>query len=72
MGLIKIFSGEEMLTVGLKDQLEQANISVVIRNNNQANVLPSVKNNKAVELFIQEVDYGKANPVIDAFRLLMQ
>jgi maltose-binding protein MalE len=61
-----------MLAVGLKDQLEQANISVVIRNNNQANVLPSVKNNKAVELFIQEVDYGKANPVIDAFRLLMQ
>ena len=72
MGLIKIFSGEEMLAVGLKDKLEQSNISVVIRNNNQANVLPSVKNNKAVELFIQEIDYGKANPVIDEFRLLMQ
>ncbi|MBP6100592.1 MAG: DUF2007 domain-containing protein [Bacteroidia bacterium] len=72
MGLIKIFSGEETLAVGLKDQLEQANISVVIRNNNQANVLPSVKSNKAVELFIQEVDYGKAHPVIDAYRLLMQ
>lgn len=72
MGLIKIFSGEEMLAVGLKDKLEQSNISVVIRNNNQANVLPSVKNNKAVELFIQEIDYGKANPIIDEFRLLMQ
>jgi maltose-binding protein MalE len=72
MGLIKIFSGEEMLAVGLKDKLEQSNITVVIRNNNQANVLPSVKNNKAVELFIQEIDYGKANPVIDEFRLLMQ
>lgn len=72
MGLIKIFSGEETLAVGLKDQLEHANISVVIRNNNQANVLPSVKSNKAVELFIQEVDYGKAHPVIDAYRLLMQ
>lgn len=72
MGLIKIFSGEETLAVGLKDQLEQANISVVIRNNNQANVLPSVKSNKAVELFIQEVDYGKAHPVIDTYRLLMQ
>lgn len=72
MGLIKIFSGEETLAVGLKDQLEQSNISVVIRNNNQANVLPSVKSNKAVELFIQEVDYGKAHPVIDAYRLLMQ
>lgn len=72
MGLIKIFSGEEMLAVSLKDKLEQANISVVIRNNNQANVLPSIKNNKAVELFIQEVDYAKANPLIDEFRLLMQ
>ena len=72
MGLIKIFSGEEMLAVGLKDKLEQSNITVVIRNNNQANVLPSVKNNKAVELFIQEIDYGKANPIIDEFRLLMQ
>ena len=72
MGLIKIFSGEEMLAVSLKDKLEQANISVVIRNNNQANVLPSIKNNKAVELFIQEVDYAKANPLIDGFRLLMQ
>lgn len=72
MGLIKIFSGEQMLAVSLKDKLEQANISVVIRNNNQANVLPSIKNNKAVELFIQEVDYAKANPLIDEFRLLMQ
>jgi hypothetical protein len=72
MGLIKIFSGEEVLAISLKDKLEQADINVVIRNNNQANVLPSVKNNKAVELFIQEIDFGKANPVVDEFRLMMQ
>jgi hypothetical protein len=71
MGLIKIFSGEELLATSLKDKLEQANINVVIRNNNQANVLPSVKNNKAIELFIQETDFGKANPVIEEFRLLI-
>jgi hypothetical protein len=71
MGLIKIFSGEELLATSLKDKLEQANINVVIRNNNQANVLPSVKTTKAVELFIQETDYGKANPVIEEFRLLI-
>jgi len=69
MGLIKIFSGEEMLAVGLKEKLEEANINVVIRNNNQANVLPSIQSAKAVELFIQEVDFGKANPVIEEFRL---
>ncbi len=69
MGLIKIFSGEEILAVGLKEKLEESNINVVIRNNNQANVLPSIQTVKAVELFIQEVDYGKANPIIEEFRL---
>lgn len=71
MGLIKIFSGEELLATTLKNKLEQADINVVVRNNNQANVLPSVKNNKAIELFIQETDFGKANPVIEEFRLLI-
>lgn len=69
MGLIKIFSGEEILAVTLKGKLEEANINVVIRDNNQANVLPSIQTNKPVELFIQEVDFGKANPVIEEFRL---
>ena len=69
MGLIKIFSGEEILAVGLKERLEEANINVIIRDNNQANVLPSIQSAKAVELFIQEVDFGKANPVIEDFRL---
>lgn len=69
MGLIKIFSGEEILAVGLKEKLEEADINVVIRDNNQANVIPSIQTVKAVELFIQEVDFGKANPVIEEFRL---
>ncbi len=69
MGLIKIFSGEEILAVTLKVRLEEANINVVLRANNQANVLPSVQTNKPVELFIMEVDYGKASPVIEDFRL---
>jgi len=69
MGLIKIFSGEEILAVTLKERLEETNINVVIRANNQANVLPSIQTAKAVELFIQEVDFGKANPVIEEFRL---
>ncbi|MEO0037436.1 MAG: hypothetical protein RIQ59_647 [Bacteroidota bacterium] len=69
MGLIKIFSGEEILAVSLKERLEEAAIEVVIRNNNQANVLPSISTPKAVELFIQEVNFGKANPIIEEFRL---
>ena len=69
MGLIKIFSGEEILAVGLKEKLEEAAINVVIRDNNQANVLPSIQTVKAVELFIQEVDFGKASQIIEEFRL---
>ena len=69
MGLIKIFSGEEILALGLKEQLEQQNINVVLRENNQANVIPSITSKKAAELFIQETDFGKANPIIDDFKM---
>ena len=69
MGLIKIFSGNEILAVTLKDKLEAVEINVVIRNNNQSNVLPSVSADKPVELFIQETDFHRANPVIEAFRM---
>lgn len=69
MGLIKIFSGEEILATSLKEKLEASLIDVVIRYNNQANVLPSIQTAKAAELFIQETDFNKANPVIEEFRL---
>ncbi|WP_396191523.1 DUF2007 domain-containing protein [Flavobacterium sp.] len=69
MGLIKIFSGEEILAISLQEKIEAIGIDTVIRNNNQANVLPSIQLAKAAELFIQETDFGKANPVIEEFRL---
>jgi hypothetical protein len=69
MGLMKIFSGSEILALSLQEKIEALDITTVIRNNNQANVLPSIQNEKALELFIQEVDFGKANPVIEEFRM---
>lgn len=69
MGLIKIFSGEEILALGLKEKLEKENINVVLRENNQANVIPSITSSKAAELFIQETDFGKASPFIDDFKM---
>jgi hypothetical protein len=69
MGLMKIFSGNEIFALALQSKIEAIGISTVIKNNNQSNVLPSLSNTKAVELFIQEVDFGKANPVIEEFRL---
>lgn len=69
MGLIKIFSGNEILALSLQQKIEAIGVNTVIRNNNQANVMPSLQSTKAVELFIQEIDFGKANPVIEEFRL---
>ena len=69
MGLIKIFSGKEILALSLQQKIEEIGVNTVIRSNNQANVLPSFQPEKAVELFIQEIDFGKANPVIEEFRL---
>lgn len=69
MGLVKIFSGERILAEALLEKLQQADINVVARDNNQANVLPSLQTEKAVELFIQEFDFGKAHPVIEDFRM---
>jgi len=69
MGLIKIFSGSEILALSLQQKIEAIGVTTVLRSNNQANVIPSIQTDKAVELFIQEVDFGKANPVIEEFRL---
>ena len=69
MGLMKVFSGSEILAVALKSKIEAIGVTTVIRDNNQSNVLPSIENAKAVELFIQETDFSKANPVIEEFRL---
>ncbi len=69
MGLMKVFSGSEILALALQERIEEIGITTVIRNNNQSNVLPSINNTKPVELFIQETDFSKANPVIEEFRL---
>jgi hypothetical protein len=71
MGLMKIFSGSEILALSLQEKIEAIGVNTVIRNNNQSNVLPTSTNTKPVELFIQEIDFGKANPVIEEFRLII-
>lgn len=69
MGLIKLFSGDEILAQALQQKIEAIGVNTVIRDNNQANVFPSIQSKKAVELFIQETDFSKANPVVEEFRL---
>ncbi|MFY0481902.1 putative signal transducing protein [Flavobacterium sp. PLA-1-15] len=70
MGLIKIFSGSEILAKNLQQRIEGAGIDTVIKDNIQSARLGGFGNSDlAVEVFIQEVDFGKANPIIEEFRM---
>jgi hypothetical protein len=69
MGLVKIFSGPESFAIDLQERIEKAGVNVVVKNNNQANVFPSLNSSKAVEVFIQENDYLKVNQVVEDFKM---
>jgi hypothetical protein len=70
MGLMKIFSGSEILALALKEKLEKINLEVVMKDNIQSARLAGFGSaGQAVELFIQEVDFGKASPIIEEFRM---
>lgn len=70
MGLMKVFSGSEILAMALKEKIEALGIDVVVKNNIQSARLGGFGNmDLAVEVFIQEVEFGKAHPVIEEFRL---
>ena len=69
MGLMKLFSGSEILAQALQVKIEAIGVNTVIRNNNRSNVLPTMSNTKPVELFIQETDFSKVNAIVEEFRL---
>jgi len=72
MGLMKVFSGSEILATALKTKLEEAGIDVIMKNNNQSNIVLGSASSLAVELFIDESKYGKADPVITDFKISIQ
>ncbi|HJS01212.1 MAG TPA: DUF2007 domain-containing protein [Flavobacterium sp.] len=70
MGLMKVFSGSEVLALALKEKIEAAGVETVLKDNIQSARLAGFGSfGQAVELFIQETDFAKANPVIEEFRL---
>ncbi|MGH2664227.1 putative signal transducing protein [Flavobacterium sp.] len=70
MGLMKVFSGNEILAQALQAKLNEANVETVVKNNVQSGRLAGFGTaDQAVEVFIQETDFAKANPVIEEFRL---
>ena len=67
---MKVFSGSEILAMALKEKIEALGVDVVVKNNIQSARLGGFGNmDLAVEVFIQETEFGKANPVIEEFRL---
>lgn len=70
MGLMKVFSGSEILALGLQEKIEAAGVNTILKNNIQSARMAGFGDlGQAVELFIQETDFAKANPVIEEFRM---
>lgn len=70
MGLMKVFSGSEVLAIALQEKLEAAGLETTKKDNIQSARLAGFgQTDLAVEVFIQETDFAKANPVIEDFRM---
>jgi len=70
MGLMKVFSGSEVLALALKEKIEAIGVTVIMKDNIQSARLAGFGSmGAAVELFVQETEFAKVNPVIEAFRL---
>ncbi len=70
MGLMKIFSGSEILAQALQERIEAIGVDTIVKNNIQSARLGGFgSTDLAVEVFIQETDFSKANPVIEQFRM---
>jgi hypothetical protein len=70
MAVVKIFSGSEILALGLQQKLAEIDIFPVIKNNMQAARLSGFgSSGLAVELFIEERELVKAEQVIEDFKM---
>lgn len=70
MGQMKIFSGSQVLAMALQKKLNEAGIETIKKDNIQSARLAGFGNTDlAVELFIDESQYGKAHPVVEEFRM---
>ena len=70
MGMIKLFSGSQILAQALQQKIEAVGVKTIMKDNIQSARLGGFGNSDlAVEIFIEEIDFGKANPVIEEFRM---
>ena len=70
MGMMKVFSGSEVLALALQSKIEAAGVATQVKNNIQSAILGGYgTSGQAVEVFINEKDYGKAHKAIEDFRM---
>ncbi|MCA1965718.1 MAG: DUF2007 domain-containing protein [Flavobacterium sp.] len=70
MGIMKVFSGSEILAEALKQKIETVGVEVVKKDNLQsARMAGFGSSDLAVELFVDERYYGKISPVLEEFRM---
>lgn len=70
MGVMKVFSGSEILAEALKQKIEAVGVEVVKKDNLQsARMAGFGSSDLAVELFVDERYYGKISPVLEEFRM---
>ena len=68
--LVRVFTGTEILVSLLKEDLENAGVAVFVRNDFQSGITVGFVGGviSAVDLYVQESDLDKANPIINEFR----
>jgi len=68
-GLIKVFTGTEMVVYMLKGQLEEMGVGSLVRNDYESGAKTGFfgGTTSSVYLFIQEADLPKAQKIIDEF-----
>ncbi|MEQ3662957.1 MAG: DUF2007 domain-containing protein [Flavobacterium sp.] len=70
MAVVKIFSGSEILAIGLQQKIEEIDIFPVVKNNMQAARTAGFGNTGlAVELFIEERELPLAEQVIEDYKM---
>ena len=65
--LIRVYTGSEISVISLKDRLDKIGISSSIQNDSSNSFFRGVP--IAIDLYIQEFDFKKAEPIINEFIL---
>lgn len=67
--LIRVFTGTELTVNLLKNELEESGIAGIIRNDFNSGISAGFSGgvSSAIDLFIQESDLEKAEPIISEF-----